>query len=219
MLRRLCATIAWCSLAGAPPASAQRFDLDGSLGYGDRAWRAAVASQWRLPLGSRLTLGSGVRFSYYAGESSQFRNPGATTPSLTVELPIEPSVWGINLMVSAQGRLVGSLAGGANIDLGGVAAGPVRQAGGVELRPARGSVLLLGERDRGSLNSEFFLALPLGACLELRGGLSHYVVGYHARDGTTSTRYLRFETVPFVAARWRLGAAAGVPLSAKDTGS
>ena len=204
MTRRLIACIIWCGFGVTPPASAQGFDLDASMGYSRAAWRAAASSQWRLRLGSRLTLGTGLRLTYYDGEPASYRNQGQTSTALSDQLQIDPAVWGFNVMVSAQARLVGSLAAGANIDLVGVAGGPTRQAGAVALEPARGSLLLYGDRDRGSLNSEFFVALPLGPRLELRGGMSHFVVGYQARDASTATRYLRFDTVPFVGLRWRL---------------
>ena len=141
--------------------------------------------------------------SYYEGESASFRNQGAISPTLPDQLPIDPAVWGLNVMVSAQARVLGPLAVGANIDLVGVAGGAQRPQGTVTLEPARGSLLLYGDRDRGSLNSEFYVAVPVGQRIEVRGGMSHYVVGYHAQDGATSTRYLRFDTVPFVGVRWR----------------
>ena len=71
-----------------------------------------------------------------------------------------------------------------------------------KLEPARGSLFIYGDRDRGSLNSEFFLGLQAGSALTLRGGVSHYVTGYRGMAGGASTRYLRFDTVPFLALRW-----------------
>jgi len=204
MTGRLIACIIWCGIGVTRPALAQGFDLDASMGYSTGAWRAAAGSQWRLSLGSRLTLGTGLRLTFYDGERATYRNQGLTSTALPDQLPIDPAVWGLNVMVSAQARLVGPFAAGANIDLVGVAGGPTRQVGAVALEPARGSLLLYGDRDRGSLNSEFFVALPAGSRLELRGGMSHYVVGYRARDGSAATRYLRFDTIPFVGLRWRL---------------
>jgi len=107
-------------------------------------------------------------------------------------------------MVSGELKLIRQLGAGANIDLAGVAAGPSRRSGPALLEPARGSVLLYGDNDRGSLNSEFFLRLSPNRRLRLRGGVSHYVVGYRGSDANTRTRYLRFDTVPFLAVRWDL---------------
>ena len=203
MTRRLLACLSWCSLGMALPASAQRIDLDASVGFSGGAWRAAVSSQWRRDIGSRLTLGTGVRLTHYDGEAASYRNQGAMTTALPDRLLIDPAVWGLNVMVSAQARLVGSLAAGANLDLVGVAGGPTRQLGAAAVKPAHGSLFRYGDNDRGSLNSEFFLAVSVGRRLELRGGMSHYVAGYTAAAGTSATRYLRFETVPFLGVRWR----------------
>ncbi len=184
------------------PVQGQRLDLDGSFGYGSDAWRASLSSQWRLSVGSRLALGAGARLTYYAGEAGEYRNQGATAIALPATLEIDPSVWGLNLMVSGQVRLIRRLIAGANIDVAGIAGGPDRSAGGASLEPAPWSLLLYGDDDRGSLNSEFFLGYDLDDRFQLRGGVSHYVVGYRASDGTTDTRYLRFDTVPFLALRW-----------------
>lgn len=205
MTRRLLACLSWCMLAMARPASSQRIDLDASVGFGGGAWRAGVSSQWRHDIGgSRLTLGTGLRLTYYAGEPANYRNQGATTTTLPDMLLIDPAVWGLNVVVSAQARVAGPLAVGANIDLVGVAGGPTRQLGAATLEPARGSLFQYGDNDRGSLNSEFFLATRVGPRLEVRGGMSHYVVGYAATAGTSATtRYLRFDTVTFLGVRWR----------------
>ncbi len=201
-MRRVYAGVWWCSLWTASAASAQRIDLDASVGYSSAAWRTTLASQWRLPVGPRLTLGTGVRLTHYQGERASFRNQGDISPTVPDQLSIDPAVWGLNLMVSAQARVLGRVAVGANIDLVGVAVGPTRQQGAVTIEPARGSLLRYGNRDRGSLNSEFFVAVAVDPRIEVRGGMSHYVVGYHAQGGSTSTRYLRFENVPFVGVRW-----------------
>ncbi len=183
-------------------AEAQRFDVDGSVGWSSSAWRLAASAEWHPWPGNRLDLSAGVRLSYYQGDAKSYRNQGPVTSELPDRLLIDPSVWGLNLMVSGRLRLFRRLAFGANIDLAGVAGGPERP-GAVTLKPARGSLLLYGDRDRGSLNSEFFLAVTVSDGLEVRGGASHYVVGYRASDGAADTRYLRFDTVPFLALRIR----------------
>jgi len=201
--RRLLVLLTWCCIRIPLQASAQLLDLDVSAGFGGGAVRAAASGQWRRDIGSRLTLGTGLRLTHYDGEAASYRNQGATTTALPDRLPIDPAVWGLNVMVSAQARLAGSFAAGANIDLVGVAWGPTRQLGAAALEPAGGSLFRYGDNDRGSLNSEFFLAVRVGPRLELRGGMSHYVVGYTATTGTSATRYLRFDTVPFLGVRWR----------------
>jgi hypothetical protein len=114
-------------------------------------------------------------------------------------------VYALNVAVAAEVRLGARLGVGANIDLAGVAVGPRRVAGAVELNPARWSVLQVGNGDRGSLNSEFYFSLRVSHRVQTRAGASHYVLGYRGTDSASgsgpSARYQRFETVPFVAVR------------------
>jgi len=195
-------SLAFVAFSLAPAAAgAQQLDLDGSWGYTSEAWRAAVSSQWHLRAG-HLSLGAGLRLTRYAGREATYRNQGEVSAALPATLPIDPDVWGLNLMVSGAVPLVGPVGAGANIDLLGFAAGSSRRSGTAVVEPARGSLLLYGDNDRGSLNSEFFVMVRLGSAVGLRGGMSHYVVGYHVSSGGITTRYLRFDTVPFIAIRW-----------------
>ena len=185
------------------PAQAQRLAWDGSIGVSGDAWRAAATGLWRVEVGRSLRLGIGARLSRYGGETSSYRSPDGNRPAaLPLRVRLAPSVWGLNLAVEGQVRVFGPLTAGANLDLAGIATGSSRRDSGVKLEPARGSLFIYGDRDRGSLNSEFFLGLQAGSALTLRGGVSHYVTGYRGMAGGASTRYLRFDTVPFLALRW-----------------
>ena len=185
------------------PAQAQRIDWDGSVGVSRDAWRAAATGIWRVEVGRSLRLGVGARLSRYGGESRSYRSPDEDRPAaLPLRVRLAPSVWGLNLAVEGQVRVIGPLAVGANLDLAGIATGSSRRDSGLRLEPARGSLFRYGDRDRGSLNSEYFLGLQAGSALALRAGVSHYVTGYRGTAGGVSTRYLRFDTVPFLALRW-----------------
>jgi len=199
-------TLSFClaTLALAPADSAaQGLGGDVSVGALDGSGRIAVAVQWRLPAGP-LTLGAGGRLTYYAARTRAYRNRQETSTALPLRVTVDPTVVGLNVMVQGELTLAGPLRVGANIDLAGLAGGPERRAGTVTLKPARGSLLLLGARDRGSLNSEFFLAFRATRRVTLRAGVSHYVTGYRAEAGGARTRYSRFDTVPFVAVGGRL---------------
>jgi hypothetical protein len=202
MDRRLMVCLGSCWIGLATPAAAQKVDLDLSAGGSASAWRAAVSSQWRQPIGSHLALGAGLRLTRYGGQVAIQRNQGPVTADLPEEIEVAPEIWGLNIVVSVRGQLTGMVAVGANIDLIGVATGPTQEVGSAAVGPARGSVLQYGDRDRGSLNSEFFLAARVTRNLELRAGMSHYVTGFRASAEGSATRYLRFESVPFLAVRW-----------------
>jgi hypothetical protein len=187
--------------ATAVPAAAQRHTWDGSLGLSGSAWRAAVGAFWQVDIGG-LRLGAGPRLTHFAGNASNYRGRGSLPAGIPSRLALAPDVWALNLAVSGQLRLAGPLAAGANLDLVGVAAGPSRIAAATRLEPSRGSLFLYGDRDRGSLNSEFFVAVTVGRQLSVRAGVSHYVTGYRIADRSASGHYLRFDTVPFLGVRW-----------------
>lgn len=178
-------------------AAAQDSRIDFSVGLSREAGRGAVSLVTRAAPGARIRLGSGIRLSHYAGAPASFTNRG-TAGSTPSTLSIDPSVTGIDLMVVGEVDLTPRFGFGANIDVVGLAFGGGRTTGGVEVKPARLSLLLYGNRDRGSLNSELYLGFRANRRLGFRAGVSHYVVGYQAPQ-TKGSRYLRFDTVPFVA--------------------
>lgn len=200
---RLFPLLSFALLLATVPAQAQRLAWDGSVGISRDAWRAAATGLWRVEVGRSLRLGVGARLSRYGGETSSYRSPDEARPAaLPLRVRLAPSVWGLNLAVEGQVQVFGPVTVGANLDLAGIATGGSRRDSGLKLEPARGSLFRYGDRDRGSLNSEFFLGWEAGHALALRAGVSHYVIGYRGTAGGASTRYLRFDTVPFLALRW-----------------
>jgi len=181
---------------------AQRPALDASFGSAGKPWRANAAGLWQIVHGGRIRLGAGPRLNHFGGDAGTYRTHDPRPTGLPSRVRLEPSVWSLNLMVSAELRVPGPFEVGANLDLAGVAIGESRAAGAERLRPARGSLFLYGDRDRGSLNSEYYLSLLLGRGLRVRAGASHYVTGYRVTGGPVRPRYLRFDTVPFLAVRW-----------------
>jgi hypothetical protein len=189
-------------LPGSPrPAAAQRLAWDGSVGASGTSWRTSAAAWWGVSLGDRIRLGVGPRLSRFGGDAKNYRthDHSAGVPPRAL---LAPSVWALNLSVAGEIRLVGPLAAGANLDLAGAAAGASRTVSGRILEPARWSLFAYGDRDHGSLNSEFFLACRVGHQLQARAGISHFVTGYRVSEGATPARYLRFDTVPFLGLRW-----------------
>lgn len=185
-------------LLGPSTLNAQQYGADASVGFTEKAGRAAVSADWRVRVGP-IVVGAGPRASFYFGEPALFRNQDEVSAGLPTRLSIDPSILGLNLMVLGEVRLAGPVVAGANLDLAGVALGPSQSAGGARVRPARGSLFRYGNADRGSLNSELFLAVRASRAWRFRAGVSHYVVGYRAESGGADRRYLRFDTVPFVA--------------------
>ena len=178
--------------------SAQQPALDLSGGLRDHAGRAAVSASWSVQLGP-LSLGAGPRLTTYQGRPQLLRRRAGTTVGLPDSVRLDPSLAGLNLMVAGELTVVGPVTLGANLDLLGVALGPTRSVAGNDFQPGRGSLFLYGHRDRGSLNSELYLRLRGSGPWAVRGGVSHYVIGYTASLAGRQDRYNRFHTVPFVA--------------------
>lgn len=202
---------ALCLAALGAPLAAQRpsISLDASVGATGAAQRAAV-SAWRpvVHFAGDLRLGLGVRVSAYAGEPTDYTNRGTVQGSLPPSATIDPSVYALNGAVFGELGLSDHVALGANLDLVGVATGPTRTAGTLVQKPQAFSSFRYGSADRGALNSEFFVSLRVASRMRVRGGVSHYVTNYTVTDpataGAPSSRYQRFETVPFVAVNLRL---------------
>jgi hypothetical protein len=182
-------------------AHGQRAAVDASFGVAERSWRLAVGALRQFRLGDRIQVGAGPRLTRFGGETRSYRAPDASS-AFPRRIDLTPEVWALNLMVMSEVRLAGPLSAGANLDLAGVAGGPSQRVGRERLRPARGSLFLYGDNDRGSLNSEFYLRLAVARRLAVRAGASHYVTGYRVANGPERPRYLRFDTVPFIALRW-----------------
>lgn len=200
----------------AAPAAAWDDGLRHELGLGLAASDGATLSASWLPtlplLGGRLRLGVGARLSSFLGGSSvRFTDidlPGARE-TLTVD---RPRLFALNAMLGASVRLAGDLEAGFDIDLVGVGFGASVEgdyrgqasAGRERARPARLDLLLLGARDKGQLDSTFFLAWWPGR-LGLRAGVSHEITEYVAQRalGGSNDRFRLTATRVFVAVGYR----------------
>lgn len=206
-MSRAAVLLALAILAFSPHAlQAQRMSAGAGVGIGSNTWRADLHGQLAVPVASRLQLAAGLRLTRYGGTARNFERQGPADGELPAELTLDPDVWGLNLMVGLEARVLGPLSAGANLDVLGFAAGSSSTQGGIDIRPARFSMFRYGNADRGSLNSEFYLAAQLSPRFAIRGGLSHFVVGYEAEQEDHERRYLRFDDAVFVALRWRPGA-------------
>jgi hypothetical protein len=180
--------------------AAQRALLDFSAGRTGAAWRVSAAAGWTVSVGP-LTVGGGPRLTHYGGDAASYRTHDVVPSGLASRIRLAPGVWSLNLFVLGDVGLWRPVGVGANLDLAGVATGKSRRVGSATLEPARWSLFRYGDNDRGSLNSEFYLRVRVATRLVVRAGASHYVTGYRVR-GSGSARYLRFDTVPFVALAW-----------------
>ena len=181
--------------------------LDASFGASSNTSRFSLTGLHRVSVvhGSAW-VGVGLRATAYAAKTAEFTNRGTVQGVLTATTPIAATVYGLNLMLEGDLQLTSSVSLGANLDIVGVATGPTRSLGLVGAKPNGVSLFEYGSRDRGSLNSEFYVSVALNQAIHFRLGASHYVLGYDVTDQVSagpgipaSSRYQRFATVPFVA--------------------
>ncbi len=159
--------------------------LDFTIAFGDQEGTAAVSyiRNWRLGKKRKLELGLGLRLTSYTGVDREFYTAPArlarssTVPftgvfsgheiqnvdTLTVQGPFTNS---LNLSANLAYRIGKKWNVGANIDLVGFTAGRTNSATLVSngsssnesnAKPSSFNLLLTGDLDYGSLNSEFFV--------------------------------------------------------------
>lgn len=217
--------VALCIILPVAPASAQdsanapEIRLDGAIGVGSSRHTLALSltHQFGVLSQRRLRLGYGLRYSHLGGERLGFRTSdrGQLGGGPVDRVDLEPNIHALNAEIHIGYRIGNRVEAGFNIDLLGVGFGPDRtfdqsSSGGSSVTgsPSSFNLLRLGRRDRGSLDSEFYLALAVSPRLVLRGGLSHYVAEYETdqplsggSDRVRSVGNLVFAALTY---RWRI---------------
>lgn len=104
---------------------------------------------------------------------------------------MKPRLVALNAALHLRARVVGRFRVGFTIDLVGLTLGSGKSYGHGQLigtlRPTRVNLLLGGEKDRGSLNSEFYVSADLTPHLSVRAGLSHVVNAYEIKSASKSS--------------------------------
>ena len=204
--------------------------LDASIGSGNlplggdgetRSYLAgAVWQMLSVDKGGRFQAGLGVRVSYFDSRSGTYEQTerlggsnGAVAPADAVipeRLSVQaPKLTTFNAALHLRVRVAGPVRIGCSIDLAGVSAGSTRlftdaQTNGAP-RVTRVNLLRGGSKDRGSLNSEFYVSADPTPRLSVRGGLSHVVNGFelHFADDYR-VRYHKFGNLFFLGISYTL---------------
>ncbi len=193
------------------PRHATVLDLGGAVGptlnYGSvAAWRL-----WGLDAAGRLQVGLGVRGTHFFADEATYdgqnvRENSANQSQYTLYVP-SPRITALNIALQLRARVAGPVRVGFSIDLAGLSTGPERvgRADGTLFniapnragtRPVRQNLLLGGNRDRGSLNSELYAAVDLPRNFSLRGGYSHLVTAFEQYAFLDDAgRYRRFSNL------------------------
>jgi hypothetical protein len=189
----------------AVPGAVNRF-LDFSAAAGQSQGTAALSfiNNWRIGRKRKWEAGVGLRYTGYAGRDRDFITaPGrysrsTTTPFLIVLSGQETQNWDtltvfhplvhvINLSANFGYAFSQSFSAGFNIDLIGFSFGKSKDAvlaGDGKLqtepsaKPTAFNLLLTGDNDRGSLNSEFFLKYALSPRIAVKAVYQFYFAEY-----------------------------------------
>ncbi|MFT3908147.1 MAG: hypothetical protein QM737_01875 [Ferruginibacter sp.] len=200
----------------------QFVDLTGTVGNSQGTVAAAYVRNWKFGKHERLEAGLGLRWSTYFGTQTAFTTAPAklartnTTPfliffagqrtdyhdTLTVQRPLTNS---LNVTINLGYNFSKKWNAGFNIDLIGFTFGrttsSILQSYGATktestTKPATFNVLLTGDHDYGSLNSEFFLKYKLNERWGIKAVYQFIFIEYKtenikqtAPDGTMVDRF------------------------------
>ncbi|GIV38220.1 MAG: hypothetical protein KatS3mg033_0020 [Thermonema sp.] len=165
-----------------------------SLAAGAQQWSADAAIFKMHPLfgTSWLEAGYGLRATFFSGKERYFetadaslRQDAANIDSLYIE---SASVGALNAFVLIEARPLEKWRVGFNIDLGGFSVGGRRNAAyraqgsnqtvPVSASPTAFNILLVGDRDIGTLNSNFYVTYDIAGRWRLRAAYQYLFVEY-----------------------------------------
>jgi len=198
-------------------------DITGTFGKDQGSGAASYVYNWKIGKKQKIEIGLGARWTTYFGKKKDFLTAGpakktrsSTTPfliffagqeeqnfdTLTVQRPLTNS---LNLTVNLGYNLSRKWYAGFNIDLIGVSFG--RKSSGIltsngrtttepNAKPTSFNVLLTGDHDRGTLNSEFFVKYKLNDQWALKAVYQFIFVEYTTEmqkqqfsDGSSNDRF------------------------------
>lgn len=191
-------------------------DLMIGVGSGQTNVSTSYQHAWKFGARKRLLMGVGMRLSgFFASDKYFVTAPakivkGEGGPGALFKKPIEENMdsvhfstantYALNFMLNIRYSFTDRFSAGFNIDLVGVSFGK-EQSGtyingndpnGIKTKPTAGAptgfnLLLIGENDLGSLNSEFFVAYRINERWSVKAGVQHIFMEY-----TTTTKVQQF---------------------------
>lgn len=213
---------AYCQPSNLSPFS-KRLDFGATLGQSQGSFSLAYNYAKNIGKKRKWEIGAGLRLSSYTGSKKDFitAGPARYTRSFTVPFLIvfagqneknfdtltvqRPFVNSLNIQFLLGYHLSPKLYAGCNIDLIGASIG--RKSSAVftrngqtttdpSVKPVAFNLLLTGDHDRGSLNSEFFLAYSLNKRISLKAIYQFIFIEYQSQtvsqvfdDGVRNTRF------------------------------
>jgi long-subunit fatty acid transport protein len=181
--------------------------LGAAFGSSQTSISASFEHNWHFGKKEKFFVGSGARFTSYFGSNTsytsappKFAGDEKNTDSISVA---KPSVNALNIFINLGYRISSKFTAGFNIDAAGFSFGSSRNAvfsgnGTVKpaiAKPTGGNILLVGNNDRGSLNSQLYLQYTLNKKWSIRAAYQYLFTEY-----STTTKV---QTVPAENDRFR----------------
>ncbi|MDZ7934946.1 MAG: hypothetical protein U5M51_08295 [Emticicia sp.] len=142
--------------------------LGGAFGSSGGSINLSAQKDWYLGKKDRIVIGTGLRFTSFFGSDVTL----TTAPAkLSIEpksvdslLAPKPSISSLNLMINLGYKISDKIEVGFNIDALGLSFGPEgsptfitnKKSTITKAKPTSPNILLVGDNDRGSLNSHFY---------------------------------------------------------------
>lgn len=182
-------------------AKKQQFaDLSFGFGSSQGSIAAGYFYNWNFGKKHKFFIGTGARFNIYYGKNISFLSAPA---SLAAEesktdtlVGANPGIYAFNALINLGYNFTPKLQAGFNIDFLGFSFGPegspvFRSNGGqvnTKAKPTGFNVLLVGNNDRGTLNSEFYLRYKINNKFGVKAAYEYFFT-----ELTTATKV---QTVP-----------------------
>lgn len=182
------------------PKKQQYADLSFGFGNSQVSIVGGYYHNWNFGKKNRFFVGTGVRFGNYSGKNISFLSAPASLAAEESKTDTlfgpSPSIYSFNTFINLGYNLTAKLQAGFNIDVLGFSFGPegspvFRSNGGqvtTKAKPTSFNLLLVGNNDRGTLNSEFYLRYKFNDKLGLKGSYQ-----YLFTELTTETKV---QTIP-----------------------
>lgn len=153
----------------------------GSVEY-FRLWTLGKASRFQVGVGARLTSYFGSQ-QYYTSAPAALANDDTKVDSFLIQ---RPQVNALNLAVNLGYRVLGKLDAGFNIDVIGFSFGAEKSGSYLSgstgsatvASPSSFNVLLVGNNDKGTLNSEFYLRYFMNERWALKAAFQYLFTEY-----------------------------------------
>ena len=183
-------------------------EVGGAFGSSNGSINLSGQKDWYVGKKDRIIIGTGLRFTSFFGNDITF----TTAPAkLSIEpksvdslFAPKPALYSLNLMINLGYKISDKIEVGFNIDALGLSFGPEgsptfisnKKSTVTKAKPTSPNVLLVGDNDRGSLNSHFYGRYKLNEKIGL-----NVAYQFLFNELTTATK---IQTVPEANDRFRV---------------